>query len=107
MAMRPGRDWVFLTTEPNRHGITEPGAASTYFTHRALSFMTEHPIREAGLLAKKAYLFVHGAELPRDTDVYAARSGVLAALIWPRPVSFPDALLVPLGLLGIVALWTE
>ena len=107
MAMRPGRDWELLTTEPNRHGITEPGAASTYFTHRALSFMTEHPVREAGLLAKKAYLFVHGAEIPRDTDVYAARSGVLAALIWPRPVSFPDALLVPLGLLGIVALWGE
>lgn len=107
MAMRPGRDWELLTTEPNRHGITQPGAASTYFTHRALSFMTAHPVREAGLLAKKAYLFVHGAEIPRDTDLYAARTGVLAALVWPRPFSFPDALLVPLGLLGIVVLWGE
>jgi 4-amino-4-deoxy-L-arabinose transferase-like glycosyltransferase len=107
MAMRPGRDWELLTTEPNRHGIPKPGAASTYFTHRTLAFATSHPVGEAALLAKKTYLFVNGAEIPRDTDIYAARSGLLAALIWPRPFAFPDALLVPLGLLGIVALWRE
>ncbi|MEO6771676.1 MAG: glycosyltransferase family 39 protein [Kofleriaceae bacterium] len=107
MAMRPGRDWELLTTEPNRHGIAQPGAASAYFRDRALGFVTAHPLAEAGLLAKKSYLFVHGAEIPRDTDIYAARSGVLAALVWPRPFAFPDALLVPLALLGIVALWRD
>lgn len=107
MAMRPGREWELLTSEPNRHGSPQPGAASTYFSHRALGFAASHPISEAGLLARKTYLFVNGTEIPRDTDIYAARSGVLSALVWPRPLAFPDALLVPLGLLGIVALWRE
>jgi len=107
IAMRPGRDWELLTSEPNRHGIAQPGAAATYFTHKAFAFMAAHPLSEAGLLAKKTYLYVNGAEIPRDTDIYAARSGVLSALVWPRPFAFPDALLVPLGLLGIVALWRE
>ena len=107
MALRPGRDWELLTSEPNRHGSPQPGAASPYFTHRALAFAASHPVSEAGLLAKKAYLFVNGTEIPRDTDIYAARSGVLTALVWPRPFAFPDALLIPLAVLGIVALWRE
>ena len=69
--------------------------------------MRSHPGDEALLLARKTYLFVHGAEIPRDTDIYAARSGVIAALLAPRPIDLPDSLLVPLGLVGIVALWRE
>lgn len=106
-AIRPGRAWERLSSEPLRHGITAPGAQSTYFDGRTLAFMRAHPGDEALLLARKTYLFVHGAEIPRDTDIYAARSGVLAALIAPRPIDLPDALLVPIGLLGIVALWRE
>jgi len=97
-ALRPGREWERLTSEPLRNGITAPGAQSTYFEHRTLAFIRSHPGDEALLLARKTYLFVHGAEIPRDTDIYAARSGVLAALIAPRPLDLPDGLLVPIGL---------
>jgi hypothetical protein len=106
-AMRPGRAWEQLSGEPLRNGITAPGAQSTYFTHRTLAFIGSHPGDEALLLARKTYLFVHGAEIPRDTDIYSARSGVIAALIAPRPIDLPDALLVPIALVGIVALWRE
>jgi len=105
-SLRPGREWEELTTEPQRHGATRPGEASSYFTHRALAFAAAHPLDEAALVARKAFLFVHGAELPRDTDLYEARhtSWVLAALVWPR---FPDGLLIPLALVGVAALWRE
>jgi 4-amino-4-deoxy-L-arabinose transferase-like glycosyltransferase len=106
-AMRPGREWERLSSEPLRNGILGPGAQSTYFEHRTLSFVRAHPGEEALLLARKTYLFVHGAEIPRDTDIYAARSGVLAALIAPRPLDLPDGLLVPIGLAAIVVLWRE
>ncbi|MEO8841099.1 MAG: glycosyltransferase family 39 protein [Kofleriaceae bacterium] len=106
-AMRPGRAWEQLTSEPLRNGITRVGAQSGYFEHRTLAFMRAHPVDEARLLARKTYLFVHGAEIPRDTDIYAARSGVLAVLVAPRPIDLPDGLLVPIALAGIVVSWRE
>ncbi len=104
-AMRPGRHWEDLTTEPDRHGIHAPGAASTYFTRQAASFALHHPLGELALLARKAYLFVHGAEIPRDTSVYDTRTPFV--LVSPRPLDLPDGLLIPAALLGIAALWSE
>src|SRR5262249_33804941 len=48
-----------------------------------------------------------GAEIPRDTDVYAARAGspVLRALVWPPPLQFPDSVVIPLAILGIALAW--
>ena len=53
--------------------------------------------------------FGHGAEIPRDTDIYEARasSPVLAVLVSPRPIDLPDGLLIPAALFGIAALWRE
>lgn len=108
-AMRPGRHWEELTNEPNLHGATTPGAASTYFQKKAIGYLVDDPLGAIGLGAKKLYLFCHGAEVPRDTDIYAARgtSLLLAPLVWPRPAHFPDGLLIPAALLGIAALWSE
>ncbi|HEY5927630.1 MAG TPA: hypothetical protein VIV11_38360, partial [Kofleriaceae bacterium] len=108
-AMRPGRHWEELTTEPKRHGVRQPGASSAYFRGKALDFVVEEPVSALVLAARKLYLFCHGAEIPRDTDVYAARrdSLVVGVLIWPRPVHFPDGVLIPAALLGIAALWRE
>jgi tetratricopeptide (TPR) repeat protein len=107
-AMRPGRHWEELTTEPMRNGATTPGAASTYFQRKAIGFVVEEPVGALALAARKLYLFFHGAEIPRDTDIYAARrDSLLAALVWPRPAHFPDGLLIPAALLGIAALWSE
>ncbi|HEY1553584.1 MAG TPA: glycosyltransferase family 39 protein [Kofleriaceae bacterium] len=107
-ALRPGRHWEELTTEPARHGIDQPGASSTYFEHQALAFVVDHPGSAVALTARKLYLFVNGAEIPRDTDIDEARdsSWLLAGLVWPR-FGFPDALLVPIALLGIAAVWRE
>lgn len=108
-AMRPGRHWEELTNEPLRHGVRAPGASSAYFQRKAAAFVIEHPGTAAALVARKLYLFGHGAEIPRDTDIYAARrdSWLLAALVGPRPLHVPDGLLIPAALLGIAALWSE
>jgi len=52
-------------------------------------------------------LFFHGAEIARDSDVYAMRSSstLLRVLVWPEPLDFPDGLLIPLALAGFVVLW--
>jgi 4-amino-4-deoxy-L-arabinose transferase-like glycosyltransferase len=108
-ALRPGRHWDELTSEPERAGITAPGAASSWFARRAGSFVAAHPAQAAALYARKLYLFFHGAEIPRDSDLYAARarSPVLRALVWPRPLDFPDGILIPLALAGAALLWRE
>jgi 4-amino-4-deoxy-L-arabinose transferase-like glycosyltransferase len=110
-SVRPGRDWEQLTSEPARHGIpaNRPGAWSAYFQHKALRFVVDEPGSALALAARKLWLFLHGAEIPRDTDLYAARdeSWLLGALVWPRPVDVPDGLLIPAALVGIAALWRE
>lgn len=109
--LRPGRHWTDLVEEPGRAGEGTPGtsAASSYFTAKGLRFYREDPIGAAGLLARKAYLFLHGAEIARDSDVYAARgdSRLLSVLVWPAPLHLPDGILVPLALVGIFVLWPE
>jgi 4-amino-4-deoxy-L-arabinose transferase-like glycosyltransferase len=107
VAIRPGRHWTTLWGEPDRNGVGQPGAASSYFTHKALRFMAAHPFAEAGLFARKLYLFLNGSEIPRDTDLYGARAGspVLRALVWPGPLHFPDGLMIPLALVGIGLSW--
>ena len=46
-------------------------------------------------------------EIPRSTDIYTDRSQslVVAALVWPGVFRFPDGLLLPLALLGLVVTW--
>ena len=107
VAIRPGKHWTELWTEPNRAGILRPGAASSYFVGKAMRFMRAHPLREAELVARKLFLFAGGAEIPRDTDIYAARaeSPVVRALVWPGPLHFPDGILIPLALAGMVLSW--
>jgi len=106
-ALRPGRHWEELTSEGLRRGITKPGAQSSYYQRKARSFVAHHPGSALVLTGRKLYLFFHGAEVPRDTDLYAARrdSWLLAVLVWP--LVFPDGLLIPAALIGIALLWRE
>ncbi len=108
-AMRPGRHWDELTREPEAEGVTRPGAKSSWFLRRGLAFYRDQPGEALALALRKQYLFFHGAEIPRDTDIYAARasSPVLALLVGPRGLWFPDGLLVPAALLGVALLWSE
>lgn len=106
-ALRPGRHWEELTGEPERSGISAPGAASNYFAHKASAFAVAQPAHAARLLAHKLYLYFNGGEIARDSDVYSARAGsaILTVLIWPR--WFPDGVLLPLALIGALWSWRD
>ncbi|MBV8758386.1 MAG: tetratricopeptide repeat protein [Deltaproteobacteria bacterium] len=110
-SQRPGRRWEELVDEPHQKAGVEDAtaAASSYFMHKGLSYFTSEPVSAIALLLRKEYLFFHGAEIARDSDIYAARdtSVLLEILVAPRPIDFPDGLLIPLALVGIVALWPE
>jgi tetratricopeptide (TPR) repeat protein len=108
-ALRPGRHWEELTAEPLAAGVTGPGAQSAYFADKGWTFVRSHPARAAALFARKLYLYFNGGEIPRDSDLYAARAGspLLAALVWPRPLRFPDGILIPLALVGAALLWRD
>ncbi len=107
--IRPGRQWQDLTNEPWDAGATRPGQASAYFLEKGLSFYRNHPIQGLGLFARKVALYFHGAEIPRDTDIYAARkdSSLLRLLVWRGPPAVPDGILVPLAIVGAAAAWPE
>jgi tetratricopeptide (TPR) repeat protein len=109
LAMRPGHRWERLTEEPMHAGINGPAGASSYFAGKALAFFREEPGRAAGLLARKLYLYFDGVELPRDTDIYAAReqSPLLSWLVSRGPPWLPDGLLIPLACVGAWAAWRE
>jgi tetratricopeptide (TPR) repeat protein len=97
-SLRPGRHWQMLTTEPQRHGIEKPGAASSYFTKKTLRSMAEQPVHAVALFVRKLYLYFHGAEIPRDGDVRTSR-----LVLW----HLPNGLLIPFAVLGMAACWRE
>jgi tetratricopeptide (TPR) repeat protein len=94
-ALRPGRHWEELTSEPERAGIRLPGAQSSYFTRKALAFMSAHPARAAGLYLRKLYLYFNGGEIARDSSI---------ALSW---FHFPDGILIPLALAGALLIFEK
>jgi len=108
-ALRPGRHWEELTDEPRRAGVEPPGARSAWFAQKGWAFFRERPVNAAALVARKLYLFFNGGEIPRDSDLYAARadSRLLAALVWPGPLRFPDGVVIPLALVGAALAWRE
>ena len=109
LALRPGRRWMELTDRPIEHGITRLGAKSAYFYRSALGELAAHPLTGGARYLRKLFLFFGGSEIPRDSDIYAARerSFVLAALVWPGPLRFPDGLLIPLALVGVAVSFRE
>jgi tetratricopeptide (TPR) repeat protein len=107
LAIRPGHRWETLMDEPARAGIQGAAGASGYFTSKALAFFRDDPLAAATLFGRKLHLYFDGAELPRDTDIYAAREGspLLSVLVSRGPPWLPDGLLVPLALLGAAFAW--
>lgn len=109
LAIRPGEHWDELMSEPARAGVRGWGAASQYFTRKGLAFWGAHPLGAAALYARKLYLYFDGPEIPRDTDLMAARQGsvLLRALVWRGPPWVPNGALVPLAIVGAVVCWRE
>ena len=105
VAIRPGEEWNRLLDTPRREaGIERPSARSRYFLERSWEFVRGDPWTWAGLMARKAYLFWRGEEIPRNLDPYFARadSRILAVLLWDRGLAFPFGLVAPLALAGLV-----
>lgn len=106
VAIRPGRDWIKLVSEPKRHGEEGASASSRYFIRKVGDFITTDPLGFLALQLRKLYLFVGGDEIYRSYAIYPARiwSPVLGALLWKvSALAVPFGVLLPLGAIGIVA----
>jgi tetratricopeptide (TPR) repeat protein len=105
--LRPGEHWTDLIEQAYQNGAATRGQMSRYFYQQGWHFVREQPATALARFARKLYLFWNGAEIPRSTDIYADRSQsrVLAALVWPGVLRFPDGLVLPLALLGLAVSW--
>ncbi|HEY8088103.1 MAG TPA: glycosyltransferase family 39 protein [Polyangiaceae bacterium] len=106
--IRPGEHWAALEEETARAGIVG-GARSSWFYRKGLAAWERHPARAVGLVLRKLYLFFDGPEIPRDTDIYAMRgqSSLLGLLVTRGPPWWPDGVMIPLALVGVVLCMRE
>jgi hypothetical protein len=72
-----------------------PSRVSSWWAGRTLEAVAEDPVRWLGLEARKLLYLLSPVEVPGNYDPYYLRglSPVLAALVWPPPVSGPMILL--------------
>ncbi len=91
-----------IRSEPARLGIGSVSQANAHLVRETLGHALERPGDWLVLMGVKLVQLGNGAEIPRNTSLYADRSQspVLAALLWKRLLAFPSGLLVPLGLAG-------
>src|SRR6185436_7773275 len=97
--MRPGRDWQALVRAPRLHGVSGAGPASRFFVERVTAYAAREPVGFVRLQVRKLRLLLGGAEIPRNQEIYPARtwSPVLRVLLWKVPgLAFPFGLLLPL-----------
>lgn len=108
VAIQPGPEWIELVTRARREGgAMSASAQSRWYLARAWEFARTQPLAWLHLTARKARLYLHGFELGRNQDLYAARgdSRVLAALLWRWVVAFPLGLALPLAAVGGLQGW--
>ena len=104
VAIRPDLHWNRLAQEPHRAGVRTAGGTSSYFVAKVLRYAGSDPAGFARLQLKKLRLFLAGNEIPRNQEIYPARtySPVLGVLLWKVPgLAFPFGVLMPLGVLGL------
>ncbi len=112
VSLRPGRG----APEYERQDATElaelamkrrlsPGEVSSYWTDRALNFITSEPATWVRLLARKAALLVNTSEM-LDTESQESH----AEVSWPLKLLSPIGhfgVLVPLAVLGLWITWSD
>jgi 4-amino-4-deoxy-L-arabinose transferase-like glycosyltransferase len=108
---RPGNQWTLHVLEPaSRAGYPAPTPErDSFYYRRGLESIAEDPAGASLRFMRKAYLFLSGFEIPRDTDVYlhAEDSRVLGSLVRKSLPPFPGGILMPLALLGLVPTWAR
>ncbi|MFQ5490635.1 MAG: ArnT family glycosyltransferase, partial [Phycisphaerae bacterium] len=105
LAVRPGPEWDRLARQPHVNGHVSTKQAEAFFIEKVTQFVREQPGRFLAGLARKARLFCHAIEVPRNFDPYLHRdySIVLQALFWRiGSFAFPFGLLLPLAIWGMV-----
>lgn len=82
--------------------IFSTAEAERFLVRRTLREIREEPGDYLELLALKAAQLLNGAEIARNSNLYAYRhdSLLLAALLWKAGIAFPGGLLIPLAIVG-------
>jgi tetratricopeptide (TPR) repeat protein len=112
MSLRPGRG----APEYERQDATElaeralgrsltPAEVSSYWTDRALGFITNEPGRWATLMARKVALLWNRSEMldTESQETYEEVSPILRVLAWIGHFG----VVVPLAVIGLVAAWPD
>ncbi|HEY2152245.1 MAG TPA: tetratricopeptide repeat protein [Vicinamibacterales bacterium] len=109
-SLRPGRgapeyerqDATDLAEHALHRRLT-PGEVSSYWTDRAIGFMTSHPAEWLRLMGRKVLLIGNGTEM-LDTESQESH----AEWSWPLRLGAPFGnfgILIPLALFGLVMTW--
>jgi 4-amino-4-deoxy-L-arabinose transferase-like glycosyltransferase len=104
VVMRPGIQWLGITSLPENEGIFDPWGRSAYFSRRVGAYVRKSPNLFLKGLALKTLRFFNARELPRNIDVYAFRqwSSLLGLLTWKvSGFGFPFGVLFPLAAVGL------
>lgn len=102
--VRPGIQWLSITSLPDGEGILDPWERSAYFSRRVSAYIQESPGLFLRGLTLKALRFFSSRELPRNIDVYVFRewSSLLGLLTWRLSgFGFPFGVLFPLAAVGL------
>ena len=109
LAVRPSQ-WQNLTKLPRRFTSTNKQQDSEFFTARFREYVLKHPGPFLKGLGYKALQFASSREIPRNIDIYVFRkfSRLLSGLVWKfRGFGFPFGLMLPLGIIGLIAYWQK
>ncbi len=107
LTVQPGFDWDKLLRVPFlQNHVKDAVDADRQFSRMTWQDAQRAPGAYARHLVRKAAIFWHGCEIPRNLDIYGWRdsSHLLGATVWQAGVQFPCGLLVPLALAGACAL---
>jgi tetratricopeptide (TPR) repeat protein len=87
----------------NKEHIFSLAEGNRYLVGETLQGIRARPADGLKLLGLKASQLLNGAEIARNSNLYAHRrdSVVLSALLWKWGIAFPSGLLIPLALLGL------
>jgi tetratricopeptide (TPR) repeat protein len=91
-----------IAERESRRGLSE-GEISSFWTRKALNFISDHPGDFLVLTFKKFVYLISGFEHSNNADIYFDRSesSLLSILIWRGPIYFPFGLLLPFAFAGI------
>jgi tetratricopeptide (TPR) repeat protein len=85
------------------------GEESSFWTQKAINFITNNPGKFLGLTLRKLVYFLVGFENSDNGDIYYSRnySSLYASLLWHKIIYFPFGLCLPLAIIGMIEGWKK